>query len=82
MIGATSGADNCARALEMGYAHAIDRKTEDIAARVKEITGGAGVPVVYDSIGNRASSWTVNAYGKSQKEGIGGSDSLRRAAVQ
>ena len=51
MIGVTSGADNCARALEQGYAHAIDRKTEDIAARVKEITGGAGVPVVYDSIG-------------------------------
>lgn len=36
---------------------------------------------VFDRVGNRASSWTVNAYGKSQKEGIGGSDSLRRAAV-
>jgi hypothetical protein len=36
---------------------------------------------IFDSIGNRASSWTVNAYGKSQKEGIGGSDSLKRAAV-
>ena len=36
---------------------------------------------VFDSIGNRASSWTVSAYGKSQKEGITGTDSLRRAAV-
>ena len=36
---------------------------------------------VFDSVGNRASSWTVSAYGKSQKEGIGGSDALRRAAV-
>jgi hypothetical protein len=36
---------------------------------------------VFDSIGNRASSWTVNAYGKSQKEGLGGSDSLQRAAI-
>jgi len=36
---------------------------------------------VFDSIGNRASSWTVSAYGKSQKEGLGGSDSLRRAAI-
>ena len=36
---------------------------------------------VFDSIGNRASSWTVSAYGKSQKEGMGGSDSLRRAAI-
>lgn len=32
---------------------------------------------IFDSIGNRASSWTVNAYGKSQKEGIGGSDSAQ-----
>jgi NADPH2:quinone reductase len=51
MIGVTSGPENCARALQMGYAHAIDRRSEDIVARVKEITGGAGVPVVYDSIG-------------------------------
>ena len=51
MIGVTSGAENCARAYELGYAHAIDRKSEDIVSRVKEITGGAGVPVVYDSIG-------------------------------
>jgi len=36
---------------------------------------------VFDSIGNSASSWTVSAYGKSEKEGMGGSDSLRRAAI-
>ena len=36
---------------------------------------------VFDSVGNRASSWTVSAYGKSQKEGLGGSESLRRAAI-
>lgn len=36
---------------------------------------------VFDSVGNRASSWTVSAYGKSQKEGLTGNDSLRRAAV-
>ncbi len=36
---------------------------------------------VYDSVGNRASTWTVNAYGKSQKEGLGGGDSLKRAAI-
>jgi len=36
---------------------------------------------VFDSVGNQASSWTVNAYGKSQKEGLGGGDSLKRAAV-
>ncbi len=51
MIGVTSGPENCAAALAQGYAHAIDRKSEDIVARVQEITGGIGVPVVYDSIG-------------------------------
>ncbi len=51
MIGVTTGAENCRRALDLGYAHVIDRKSDDIEVRVKEITGGAGVPVVYDSIG-------------------------------
>lgn len=36
---------------------------------------------IFDSVGNRASSWTVNAYGKSQKEEMGGGDSLERAAI-
>ncbi len=36
---------------------------------------------VFDQLGNRASSFTISAYGKSQKEGIGGSDSLKRAAI-
>lgn len=59
MIGVTSGAENCQRALDMGYAHAIDRKSEDVAARVKDITGGAGVPVVYDSIGKATFDTTM-----------------------
>ena len=36
---------------------------------------------IFDSVGNRASSWTVNAYGKSQKEEMGGGESLERAAI-
>lgn len=36
---------------------------------------------IFDSVGNSAASWTVSAYGKSQKEGMGGSKSLQRAAV-
>ncbi len=36
---------------------------------------------VFDSVGNSASTWTVSAYGKSQKQGMGGSKSLQRAAV-
>ena len=34
-----------------GYDHVIDYTTEDMAARVREITGGEGVPVVYDGVG-------------------------------
>jgi hypothetical protein len=36
---------------------------------------------IFDREGNNASNWTVSAYGKSMKEGMGGSDSLQRAAV-
>lgn len=36
---------------------------------------------IFDNAGNSASNWTVSAYGKTQKEGLGGSGSLQRAAV-
>ena len=36
---------------EHGAAHVINYNTEDFLARVKEITGGKGVKVVYDSVG-------------------------------
>ena len=51
MIGVAGGAAKCQMAKENGYEFVIDRNKEDIVARVKEITGGAGVPVVYDSVG-------------------------------
>ncbi len=54
MIGVAGGPEKCALAKAHGYAHVIDRKSEDIAARVKAITGGAGVPVVYDSVGRES----------------------------
>jgi len=48
----TAGSDaKCQLALEHGAAHAINYSTEDFVARVKTITGGKGVKVVYDSIG-------------------------------
>jgi NADPH:quinone reductase len=51
LIGTAGSDEKCALAREMGAAHAINYKTEDIVARVKDITGGRGVKVVYDSIG-------------------------------
>ena len=38
-------------ALAHGYDHVIDYGKEDFAARVRELTNGAGVDVVYDSVG-------------------------------
>ncbi len=38
-------------ALDLGAAHAIDYRTEDFVARVKEITGGKGVQIVIDMVG-------------------------------
>jgi NADPH2:quinone reductase len=38
-------------AQRLGAAHVIVTKTENIANRVREITNGKGVPVVYDSVG-------------------------------
>jgi NADPH:quinone reductase len=51
LIGTAGGPAKCALAKEHGAAHVIDYTKEDFAARVKEITGGKGVKVVYDSIG-------------------------------
>ena len=48
----TAGTDaKCALAKANGAAHVINYNTEDFQARVKEITGGKGVKVVYDSVG-------------------------------
>ena len=44
------GADKCARALEIGAAHAIDYKAQDFVEEVKRITGGKGVDVVLDMV--------------------------------
>jgi NADPH2:quinone reductase len=48
----TAGSDaKCALAKANGAAHVINYSSEDFVARVKEITGGKGVKVVYDSVG-------------------------------
>src|ERR1700757_3944315 len=51
MIGTVSTDEKAAVAQANGCAHTIVTSREDIAARVREITGGKGVPVVYDSVG-------------------------------
>ena len=51
LIGTAGSDEKCALALANGATHAINYAKEDFVARVKEITGGKGVKVVYDSVG-------------------------------
>lgn len=50
-IGTVGSDEKMARARELGYQHVINYRTEDVVARVKEITNNKGVAVVYDGIG-------------------------------
>ncbi|QYB01060.1 quinone oxidoreductase [Rhodococcus sp. USK10] len=51
VIGTVSTDEKAAIARAHGCEHVIVYTRENVAERVREITGGAGVPVVYDSIG-------------------------------
>ncbi len=60
LIGTAGSVAKCQLALEHGAAHAIDYSKEDFVARVKEITGGQGVKVVYDSVGKDTWEGSLN----------------------
>ena len=51
LIGTAGSDEKCALAKSLGAAHVINYAKEDFVARVKDITGGKGVKVVYDSVG-------------------------------
>ena len=51
LIGTTSSEAKAQAAKQAGAAHVIDYTRENFVDRVKEITGGKGVPVVYDGVG-------------------------------
>jgi NADPH:quinone reductase len=51
MIGTVSTEEKAAVAKANGCTHTIVTSREDIATRVRELTDGKGVPVVYDSVG-------------------------------
>jgi NADPH2:quinone reductase len=51
VIGTVGSAAKVALAKAHGCDHVIDNSQENFADRVREITGGQGVPVVYDSLG-------------------------------
>lgn len=51
LIGTAGSDEKCALALANGATHAINYRRENFVQRVKEITQGQGVKVVYDSVG-------------------------------
>ena len=51
VIGTAGSDDKCALAMQHGADYCINYRTENFTKRVREITQGAGVPVVYDSVG-------------------------------
>ncbi|MFK0272592.1 quinone oxidoreductase family protein [Ensifer sp. NPDC090286] len=51
VIGTAGSQDKIDLALAHGYDHVINYRTDNFVARVKELTDGRGVDVVYDSVG-------------------------------
>jgi NADPH2:quinone reductase len=51
VIGTAGSPEKCAMAKSLGATHVIDYRTEDWVKRVKELTDGKGVHVVYDGVG-------------------------------
>ena len=54
VIGTVGSPEKAERARRAGADHVIEYRKDNIAARVREITGGAGVPVILDGVGKDA----------------------------
>lgn len=55
VVGTVGTAEKAERARAAGADHVLLSREEDVAARVREITGGEGAPVVFDGVG--AATW-------------------------
>ncbi|HSS38592.1 MAG TPA: quinone oxidoreductase [Polyangia bacterium] len=64
VIGTAGGPEKVALARQNGCAEVIDLKREDLVARVKELTGGAGVRAVFDSIGKDTFAASLDCLGR------------------
>ena len=64
VIGTVGSEEKAALARAHGCAHVIVYSHESVAAKVREITGGKGVPVVYDSVGRATLDESLNSLGR------------------
>jgi NADPH2:quinone reductase len=61
VIGTVSSDAKAEAARAYGCEHTINYSHEDVAARVRELTGGVGVNVVFDSVGKDTFDATLNS---------------------
>ena len=52
VIGTAGSSEKCELALQHGYDHVINYKTDDFVTAVRDLTAGAKCDVVYDSVGH------------------------------
>ena len=61
VIGTVSSDEKAEVARAHGCTETIVYTREDVPRRVRELTGGAGVPVVYDSVGEKTHRWSLDS---------------------
>ena len=61
VIGTVSTDEKAEIARAHGCAHTIVYTRENVRERVRELTGGKGVPVVYDSVGQTTHRWSLDS---------------------
>ena len=61
VIACANGADKLAFCRSIGADEVVDYEVEDLKLRLKELTGGKGVDVVYDAVGDRFSEPALRA---------------------
>jgi NADPH2:quinone reductase len=64
VIGTAGGEEKVARARQNGCDEVINLQQEDLVARVKELTGGAGVRAAFDSIGKDTFARSLDCVGR------------------
>jgi NADPH2:quinone reductase len=64
VIGTVSTDEKAEVARAHGCAETIVYTREDVPERVRQLTGGAGVPVAYDSVGEKTHRWSLDSLGR------------------
>ena len=80
VLASAGSGEKCARALELGAAHSCNNRTVDVAAWARDLTGGAGVDLVLDHVGEalwEASLQALRARGRLVSCGATSGDSAR-----